>query len=369
MISFFISTFNYLRFIFKVKENSTIIFFSESKYYIDHFEDLVLEIKKNYNDIIYITTDSVENNYFKKSIYTILIENKVILEILFAFIKCKCLIMTVTDLGNHLKKSKYCKNYVYFFHALSSVTRRYTREAFKNYDIILTNGNYQKKELELLEKKYLHPKKKIVNTGYFFLDKLSKKANIKRKVNNCVLFAPSWSYKKNLFENYSLEIIDRLIKDNFSVILRPHPEHYKRSINTINSIKKKFMDNSNFEFDERLSNLESMEKASVLITDNSAIDMEYVLIFERPVVQIQYIDKIHNDFDDIRELTSMENDFKKQFTIKLDVKEINKLNQIIKKIDKRNIGEKINFFKKKYLSHEGNSTVFASNFILKEVIR
>ena len=94
------------------------------------------------------------------------------------------------------------------------------------------------------------------------------------------------------------------------------------------------MDNSNFEFDERLSNLESMEKASVLITDNSAIDMEYVLIFERPVVQIQYIDKIHNDFDDIRELTSMENDFKKQFTIKLDVKEINKLNQIIKKIDK-----------------------------------
>ncbi len=46
MISFFISTFNYLRFIFKVKENSTIIFFSESKYYIDHFEDLVLEIKK-----------------------------------------------------------------------------------------------------------------------------------------------------------------------------------------------------------------------------------------------------------------------------------------------------------------------------------
>ena len=44
MISFFISTFNYLRFIFKVKENSTIIFFSESKYYIDHFEDLVLEI-------------------------------------------------------------------------------------------------------------------------------------------------------------------------------------------------------------------------------------------------------------------------------------------------------------------------------------
>ena len=365
MLSFFKSTINYLRFIFKVKENSTIIFFSESKYYIDHFEDLVFEIKKNYNDIIYITTDSIENNYFKKYIYTILIENKIILEILFAFIKCKCLIMTVTDLGNHLKKSKYCKNYVYFFHALSSVTKRYTKEAFKNYDIILTNGNYQKRELEVLEKKYSHPKKKIFNTGYFFLDKLSKKANLEKKINNCVLFAPSWSYKKNLFENYSLKIIDKLLNNNFSVILRPHPEHYKRSINTINSIKKKFKNDVNFQFDEKLSNLSSMEKASILITDNSAIDMEYVLTFKRPVIQIQYIDKVHNDFDDIQELVSMENDFKKQFAIKVDIKEINKLTQIIKKIDNNNIGEKINFFKKKYLSHEGNSYVIASNFILK----
>ena len=65
----------------------------------------------------------------------------------------------------------------------------------------------------------------------------------------------------------------------------------------------------------------------------------------------------------------MENDFKKQFAIKVDIKEINKLTQIIKKIDNNNIGEKINFFKKKYLSHEGNSYVIASNFILKEIIK
>ena len=81
-------------------------------------------------------------------------------------------IMTLTDLDNHeIKKSKFCKNYVYIFHSLASTHKCYTKEAFKNYDIILSNGDYQK-ELEIAEKFLIL--KKIFNTGYLYLEELLK---------------------------------------------------------------------------------------------------------------------------------------------------------------------------------------------------
>ena len=55
------------------------------------------------------------------------------------------MIMTLTDLGIHFQKSKLCKFYVYFFHAIASTHQIYTNSAFKNYDIILSNGEYQSK--------------------------------------------------------------------------------------------------------------------------------------------------------------------------------------------------------------------------------
>ena len=45
--------------------------------------------------------------------------------------------MTLTGLGNPLPKSNSCNYYVYFFHALASTHQIYTKDAFKNYDIIL----------------------------------------------------------------------------------------------------------------------------------------------------------------------------------------------------------------------------------------
>ena len=55
------------------------------------------------------------------------------------------MIMTLTDLGNHIQKSKLCKYYVYYFHAIDNVLLKST---FKNYDVILANGEYQAKELK-----------------------------------------------------------------------------------------------------------------------------------------------------------------------------------------------------------------------------
>ena len=81
--------------------------------------------------------------------------------------------------------------------------------------------------------------KKIINTGYIYLEKLrDEKSKIR---SNKVLFAPSWNQSKsNLFNDHAENIVDRLLQKNFHVTLRTHPELLKRSNTTINQIKSKF---------------------------------------------------------------------------------------------------------------------------------
>ena len=66
------------------------------------------------------------------------------------------------------------------------------------------------------------------------------------------------------------------------------------SKNTINKINKLFFNLKNFFLDKNFSNLKSLEKAEILITDNSSIVFEFMLIFKRPIIYIDYKEKIHN---------------------------------------------------------------------------
>ena len=279
---FFLAITNLFSFLNLNNKKEKIIFYSESKYYKEHFEDLIdrlLELK--IDNLIYVTSDHDDFIYYKDKLKSFFIPNGFFLHLFFLLIECKMLIMTLPNLGDPIKKSQKCKNYVYFFHSISSSHRGYTRDAFKEYDTVLTIGNFQKIELIEFEKKYNFKPKKIINTGYFFLDNVRNKIKQDKKIKNNVLFAPSWNYKKNLFDDYSIKIIEDLIDKGFVVTLRPHPEHYKRSKKTISKITEKFKNTSNFTFDKNVSNLLSMEKSEILITDFSAIDMEYVLLFKK----------------------------------------------------------------------------------------
>ena len=121
---------------------------------------------------------------------------------------------------------------------MGSTHQIYTNSAFKYYDIILANGDYQNKELKFVEKKFNFPKKEIINSGYMFLDNLKHNAKPNIKEKRHILFAPSWNYnKKNLFDDYAIDIISKLLSENFKLTLRPHPEHYKRSTKIIKKLK------------------------------------------------------------------------------------------------------------------------------------
>ena len=343
-----------------------IYFFSESGFYKDFFEEFVLSVDIENKKCIYLTSDFDEYLYFKDKITTFYIGKGIVRQIIFSTIKCTMLVLTLTDLGNNFQISKNCLKYIYFFHSLASTHKIYKKDAFKNYDIIFCNNEYQKKELELAEQKFFFPQKKIIITGYMYLDFLHKNyGNIDNK--KTVLFAPSWNYnKKNLLNEYGIYILDFLTKNKFQVIFRPHNEHYKRSKKIISEIIKKYSSLSNFYFDKEMSNMNSLKKSEILITDNSTIGMEFSLTFYKPTIYLDYSEKIHNPDFKVLNIEPLEEIFKRQLGYSLNVNNLDEiddiyLNRLSNKIDLKNKCEE---FKKKYLTNTGNSTNIASKNLI-----
>ena len=368
---FFLSLIDLIKFIKLDNKKKDFVFYSESKFYREHYIDLIFNLKKiNQKNIILITSEKDDIAFFKENILCFYIKNYFLLNIFFRILNSRFMIMTLTDLGTHLQKSKACKCYVYFFHAIASTHRIYTESAFKNYDLILSNGEYQTKELRLAEEQFNYPKKEIVNTGYFFLDNIKKKANIKLKEQQNILFAPSWNYnKKNLFDDYGVEIISILLSKKFIVNFRPHPEHYKRSKNTINKIIQLFSNNKNFFLDKNISNLKSLEKAEALITDCSSIVFEFMLIFKRPIIYIDYKEKIHNINEDKICLKTIEEEFKDIFGNALNVNNLKELPNLCENLININSvsTDLVESFEKKYLANLNDSASFAAQYLVNKL--
>lgn len=279
------------------------------------------------------------------------------------------MIMTLTDLGNyHLKKSKKCKKYIYIFHSLVSTHLTYRKESFKNYDIIFSNGEYQEKELIKAEKIYNFPKKEIFNTGYLYYEKISKNINRNNILRNNILLAPSWNENpKNLFNDYSLFIIQTLIENGYSVTLRPHPELLKKSKRVLKKIKSKFANNNKFKLNDSLLDLNPFELSEFIITDNGGVGLEYCLFYKKPALYINYAEKIHNHFYKDLNIEPIENSFKKIFAYEINVDEIKNIINIIPKMNnnfKLKIKELDNFYDK-YVSKEKNSSDRATKIILE----
>ncbi len=345
MMSFFSPFFGYLSFlkIKKSKDLKKIVFFSESRNYRNYLKDLIKILDEQSGiEIIYITSDSKDTEELSKNIKPIYIGSGFFRILLFSLINCDMVIMTLTDLGNHeIKKSKFCKNYIYIFHSLVSTHKCYTHKAFKNYDVILCNGEYQKKELEEAEKVFNFKKKKIFNTGYLYLEKLNRDKN-KYKNQKKILFAPSWgNSKRNLFDDYAEIIIDKLIEKKFQTILRTHPETVKRSNKYLEIIGKKYLLNNNFELNTDLRSLKCFDESSVLITDNGGVALEYLIVQRKPVLYIDYLEKIHNEYLDKIRIETFEDKVKKDIGTTISVKDLDKIDLFLEKT-KDNFNKNLN---------------------------
>ena len=62
-----------------------------------------------------------------------------------------------------------------------------------------------------------------------------------------------------------------------------------------------------------------MEKSELLITDNSLIALEFTLTFKRPILYVNYKEKLHNiSFTEVQ-LPTLEMNFKKNFGNEINI--------------------------------------------------
>ena len=323
------------------------LFFSENKTYQKYTYLLIEALVKKYPNEVYYVSADINDKINNIGVRNIFIGKGFLMNIFFLIIRAQNIYLTVTDLGNHaVKKTKNVDNYVYYFHAPVSTTKVYTETAFDNYDVILCNGDYHFNEIRKRESQKKIKKKKLIKTGYFYFDYLKDRINNQVEANE-ILIAPSWNYNQKNFINENLEeIIRSVLKKGHNVKFRPHPENFKRSMNIINSFKKKFFDEK-FILDENTENINSMENAKCLITDNSGIAIEFLLLFKKPVLYFEDIDKVHNTkFNEYNDLVTMDQKVKKTFGYIFKKEDIKDLDTIINKSisDFRNKDAEINDF-------------------------
>jgi|TARA_B110000037_G_scaffold222821_1_gene299777 hypothetical protein len=306
------------------------IFYSENKSYQKYSYQLIKLLARKYPDEVCYVSSDINDKIISFKIKNLFIGNNLLMKYFFTNIKAENLILTLTDLDNHIiKKTKNIKRYIYFFHAPVSTTKSYTAGAFDNYDMILCNGNYQIDEIRKREFFQKNKKKELIKSGYFYFDYLKENLN-HQKIPNEILIAPSWNFNQENFMNKNIEIIiDEALNKGFKVRYRPHPENFKRSKNILDAYKKKFI-NNDFILDDSAENITSMENAKCLITDNSGIAIEYILLLKRPVLYFEDFQKIHNtEYKKFDDLIAIEDKIKDLFGYSFKKNEISNLESII----------------------------------------
>jgi hypothetical protein len=336
------------------KTERRLVFYSEGKNYWVHLEGLIHEIL-NTSDIpvCYISSSEDDPGLFliHANYHTFEIDEGFIRNWLFENIDTEVMVMTMPDLNQYqVKKSKFNVHYVYVQHSLVSFHMVYRKGAFDYYDTIFCAGPHHLKEIRAIESKENLPPKKLLEHGYGRLDAIIKtaqqlalKSSTSRKKH--LLIAPSWGPTATIETGIGEKIVDELIRLNFKVTLRPHPQTIKFSQDKVDAIVSKHQKNALFDYESNVAGQESLHDSDIMISDWSGAALDYAFGLNKPVLFVDVPRKINNPDYESYNIEPFEVYIRTEIGAILDLenlaKQINELS-IIKAVEKSfffNVGE------------------------------
>ena len=188
------------------------------------------------------------------------------------------------------KRSRNVEKYVHIPHSVDDMMV-YRMFGLDFYDAVLLSGDFQKKSIRALEEKRNTRKKNLVVAGCPYLDVMAARAarasqlgdkgaagDVKR-----VLLAPSWG-EKAIFATFGEDILEALINTGFDITVRPHPQSFISEKNIIEPLLKKYPDSEHLHWNRDNDNFNVLASSDILITDFSAIMIEYSLVFDKPFI-------------------------------------------------------------------------------------
>ena len=193
------------------------------------------------------------------------------------------------------KRSRYVKYYVHIMHS-AATTLLYRMFGMDYYDALLLTGEFQVQEVRELEKVRKDPEKEIEVVGCVYLDSLKKKKDVyetgqHKTDEKTVLLAPSWG-ETAILNKYGEKLLDALTDTGYSIVVRPHPQSMRSEKDLIDRLMRKFPENDKLEWNFDVDNFDALNRADIMITDFSAVILDFALVFDKPVIYADYsIDK------------------------------------------------------------------------------
>ena len=270
------------------EKNMNFVVFSDHKRYWNVFEPVCDEFEKRGMEIVYLTCSEDDPALLKQYEH---VKCEYIGEGNKAFAKLNRLkadiVLSTTpslDVFNW-KRSRDVKYYVHIPHAASDLTL-YRMFGIDFYDAILTSGEYHEDQIRGLERKRNLPGKEIVMTGITYLDAMKTRLDTVGLCNNqtpIVLLAPSWG-ENAILSKFGGAIIEELLKTDYKIIIRPHPQSFTSEKELIDSLMAKYPDSDRLEWNRDNDNFEVLRKTDVMISDFSGVLFDFSLVFDKPFI-------------------------------------------------------------------------------------
>jgi len=284
-----------------------LVFYSESGQDWHQFASLIelLNVQLG-RKVCYVTSDPEDKGLVRQheNYRALCIPAGIFLIAFFQVNQSDALVLTMMDLGNlHLKRSLYPVHYIYLFHGMGSTHMVDHANSFDHYDSLFCTGPHQQAEIRKREALKSLPAKHLFDYGHPRLERVMSEVKAYRlsgvapagrgKTGPVVLVAPTWG-ATSIFNVCGYELIDTLLRDGCQVIMRPHYQSLRRTPYEINYLRDQFHSRPGFQYVDRMEETQSTLSSDVLISDWSAMALEYALGLEKPVLFVDVPRRIRN---------------------------------------------------------------------------
>ena len=362
-----------LRYLRTATGHKRIVFYAEHEGYQAYFEGILRELTERHETpLCYVTSDPndpvlTQNNPLVATFFL-----RRLLPFFFLLVRCRALVMTLTDLHRyHLKRSvDPSVHYVYVFHSLVSAHMMYLEGAFDHYDSVLCVGEHHERELRALEAARGQKAKELVRGGYYRLDRIRDAFSRRASSNEApsprrVLIAPSWG-EQNLLRLCGRELIAGCAAQGYQVTVRPHPEILRRTPEVIEALQREFAERPEVAFELSVATDDSLLEADVLICDCSGVALEYAFGTERPVLFLDVPYKIKNPNYEALGMEPIELGLRTEIGVLHPAERIEEVPAIVEKLiaDREQYRERIRNARERYVFALGRSSQIGAEHVL-----
>jgi YidC/Oxa1 family membrane protein insertase len=279
-----------------------IVIYSESGQDWHQFSGLITYLNQDLGcKTCYVTSDKSDPglSYVHENFHVIYLPEGLFRTIFFQVNQSDVFVLTMMDLGNlQLKRSLHPVHYVYLFHSMGSTHMVDNEDSFDHYDSLFCAGPHQMAEIRKREEIKNQPAKHLFDYGHPRLEEvigLGRAYGVEKHDGDprTVLVAPTWG-ETSIFNTCGKELIKVLLDAGYHVIMRPHYQSMRKTPEVITALRDTYTAHERFEYIDRMDETDSILRSDILVSDWSAMAMEYAMGLEKPVVFIDVPRRIRN---------------------------------------------------------------------------